>query len=36
MAVSEKYKEEVLSEIKDLSDEQVSNLLQIGTHRGQV
>ena len=29
MAFSEKYKEEVLNEIKDLSDEQASNLLQI-------
>ncbi len=29
MAVTKKYKEEVLNEIKDLSDEQASNLLQI-------
>ncbi len=29
MTVIEKYKEKVLNEIKDLSDEQISNLLQI-------
>lgn len=29
MAVIEKYKEEILNEINDLSDEQISNLLRI-------
>lgn len=29
MQISQKYKEEILNEIKDLSDEQIANLMKI-------